>query len=84
MITNLLIISDEIHLRTGTYFVKFILIILQVAWVLTTLRLTNHLSLTCNSNDITQDTSEKFLVSIWVNDKNDSTHVVESELEIFW
>ena len=43
-----------------------------------------HLSLTCNSNDITQDTSEKFLVSIWVNDKNDSIHVVKSELEIFW
>ncbi len=43
MITNLLIISDEIHLRTGAYFVKFILTILQVAWVLAALRLTNHI-----------------------------------------
>lgn len=43
MITNLLIISDEIHLRTGAYFVKFILVIHQVAWVLTALRQPDHI-----------------------------------------
>jgi len=42
-VTNHPVNSDEIHLRTGSYFVKFILVILQVAWVLTVFSQLNHM-----------------------------------------